>query len=39
MTPDGMPTMNNEAIFTLVDSEWMDIQQDKTLKLPKAPNT
>jgi hypothetical protein len=39
MTPDGMPTVNNEAIFTLVDSEWMDIQENKTIKLPKAPNT
>ncbi len=39
MTPDGMPTVNNEAIFPLVESEWMDIQEDKTLKFPKAPNT
>ena len=39
MTPDGMPTANNEATFTLVESEWMDIQADKLLQLPRAPNT
>jgi hypothetical protein len=39
LTPNRMPAVNNDAIFTLVESEWMEIQEDKTLKLPKAPNT
>lgn len=30
LTSDGMPTMNNEVRFTMVESEWMDIKEDKT---------
>ncbi|MFY7881041.1 MAG: hypothetical protein ACOVR6_01995 [Fimbriimonas sp.] len=39
MTRNGMPTAIDEATFTLVESEWMDIQADKSLQLPRAPNT
>jgi hypothetical protein len=39
MTRYGMPTAIDEATFTLVESEWMDIQADKSLQLPRAPNT
>jgi hypothetical protein len=31
----GMPDLNDEPIFTLIDSEWNDIQPDATISTPK----
>jgi len=31
----GMPDMSDEPIYTLIDSEWNDIQPDATLIMPK----
>jgi len=32
---NGLPGRNDEPIFTLIDSEWKEIQQDKTIETPK----
>ena len=31
----GLPGRNDEPIFTLIDSEWKEIQRDKTIAIPK----
>jgi len=31
----GMPDINDDPIFTLIDSEWKEIQPDATILLPK----
>jgi len=33
----GLPGINDEPIFTLIDSEWSEIQPDKTISYPKIP--
>jgi hypothetical protein len=37
MTSTGMPSSTNNPTFTLMESDWMDIQQDKTIATPKIP--
>jgi hypothetical protein len=38
MTVTGMPSSENMPIFTLVESEWMDIHSDSSLSVPKIPD-
>ena len=35
MMPTGVPSNVNDASFTLIESEWMDMQLDKRMALPK----
>jgi hypothetical protein len=35
LTCNGLPTAVNDPMFTLIESEWMDIQEDQMLSLPK----